>query len=170
MAFQHLRENNQIYILHKDTYTLELGRITNTPKPTYKYQQNAYQPQMPAQVVDLVVSVGDVNYNFQQLPALSDIVDYEANGNVVIACTKDSIENEIYAIKRRSEERLARRDEDEVIITKCDNMLAIINPEIEERKRMESENAELRKELQNLQTMMSELMKSINVDKTPKTK
>lgn len=172
MAFLHLRENNQIYVLHKDTYVLEVGRVTNTPSPTYKYNNapaNAFQPQMPTQVVDLVVNVGECNYNFQQLPAMSEIVDYEANGNVVIACSKGAIENEIYSIKRRSEERLASREEDENIIKKCDTMLNVLNPEIEERKRVEQENAELRSEMKNLQAMMADLIKQMG-EKPPKTK
>lgn len=179
MAFQNLRQNNQIYLLHRDKMKLEIARVTNNPQPTFKYGQGygAYaQPQMPSQVVDITAE-GECTYNFPQLPSMSEIVDFAQNGNLVISCSKDAMLNEIQSMKKKAEDVVASIDENKQIIDKCNEMLNILNPEILERKKQEIENQELRKELQEMKVLMAsqrqmfdEMMKSMSGDKPSKNK
>ena len=65
MAFQNLRNNHQIYILHKDTIpTLEIGKITNMSVPVPKYGNTSMYNDL---VLDITVDIDGKPTNFQKL-------------------------------------------------------------------------------------------------------
>lgn len=155
MAFQNLRNNNQLFILHKNqTPVLEIGKVTNVSLPIPKYgNQNMYNQEM---VVDLSVLIDGSTTNFQKIPANSDIADF--GNNIVISCNKEAMNSEILSMKQKSQDILNSIELHKSIIAGCDTIMAQLNPEIIEQKKREEENKALREEINSLKEMFKEFI------------
>lgn len=101
MAFSNLRNSNQLFILHKDSVpTLEIGKVINVSPPIPKYGNTGmYNPEM---IIDITADVNGTSTNFHKLPANGEIADF--GNNIVISCNKDAMNNEIAAMKQRSQD------------------------------------------------------------------
>ena len=157
MAFSNLRNSNQLFILHKDSVpTLEIGKVINVSPPIPKYGNTGmYNPEM---IIDITADVNGTMTNFQKLPANGEIADF--GNNIVISCNKDAMNNEIAAMKQRSQDIVNSIQLHKDIIKGCDEILMQLNPEIQERQRQEAENKALREEVNSLKEMFKEFMKS----------
>ena len=154
MAFQNLRNNHQIYILHKDVIpTLEIGKITNISVPVPKYGNTSMYNDL---VLDITADVDGKPTNFQKLPANSEIADF--GNSLVVAVSKEAMNNEVTSMKQRSLDILNSIEQHQSIIKGCDEILQILNPEIAEKQRQEQENKALREEINSLKEMFSEFM------------
>ena len=154
MAFQNLRTNHQIYILHKDVIpTLEIGKITNVSVPVPKYGNQSMYNDL---VLDVTADIDGKSTNFQKLPANSEIADF--GNNIVVAVSKDAMNSEVTSLKQRSMDILNSIEQHENIIKGCDEILQMLNPEIAEKQRQEQENKALREEINSLKEMFSEFM------------
>ena len=154
MAFQNLRNNHQIYILHKDVIpTLETGKVTHVSIPVPKYGTNSMYNDL---VLDITVEIEGKATNFQKLPANGDIADF--GNNVVIAVSKEAMNSEVMSMKQRSVDILNSLEQHRSIIDGCDEILQVLNPEIAEKQRQEQENKALREEINSLKEMFSEFM------------
>ena len=154
MAFQNLRTNHQIYILHKDVVpTLEIGKITNVSVPVPKYGNQSMYNDL---VLDVTADIDGKSTNFQKLPANSEIADF--GNNIVVAVSKDAMNSEVTSLKQRSMDILNSIEQHENIIKGCDEILQMLNPEIAEKQRQEQENKALREEINSLKEMFSEFI------------
>ena len=154
MAFQNLRNNHQIYILHKDAIpSLELGKVTYVSVPVPKYGNTSMYNDL---VLDITVDVDGKPTNFQKLPANSEIADF--GNSLVIATNKDAMNSEVMSMKQRSLDILNSVEQHQSIIKGCDEILQVLNPEIAEKQRQEQENKALREEINSLKEMFSEFM------------
>ena len=154
MAFQNLRNNHQIYMLHKDAIpSLEIGKIVNVSVPVPKYGNNSMYNDL---VLDITADVEGRATNFQKLPANSEIADF--GNNVVVATSKDAMNSEVMSMKQRSLDILNSIEQHQSIIKGCDEILKILNPEIVEKQRQEEENKALREEINSLKEMFSEFL------------
>ena len=157
MAFQNLRNNHQIYILHKDAApTLEIGKITHISVPVPKYGTNSMYNDL---VLDLSADVDGKITNFQKLPANNEIADF--GNNIVVATSKAAMSNEVASLKQRSLDILNSVEQHQKIILGCDEILQVLNPEIAEKQRQEQENKALREEINSLKEMFSDFMNSL---------
>ena len=154
MAFQNLRNNHQIYILHKDVVpTLETGKITHISVPVPKYGNASMYNDL---VLDITVDIDGKPTNFQKLPANGEIADF--GNSVVIATSKEAMSNEVASMKQRSLDILNSIEQHQSIISGCDEILQVLNPEIAEKQRQEQENKALREEINSLKEMFSEFI------------
>ena len=157
MAFSNLRNNNQLFILHKDSIpSLELGKVISVSLPIPKYT-GIYNSEM---VVDITVEINGSQTNFQKLPALGEIADF--GNNIVVACSKEAMSSELQSLKQRSIDIINSVDSHKDIIKGCDSILAQLNPEIEEKQRQEAENKALREEINSLKEMFKEFINNGN--------
>ena len=154
MTFQNLRNNHQVYILHKDTPpTLEIGKIINVSAPIPKYGNVSMYNDL---VLDMQVDIDGKATNFQKLPANSEIADF--GNNIVVAVSKEAMNSEVSSMKQRSLDILNSIEQHQSIIQGCDEILQVLNPEIAEKQRQEQENKALREEINSLKEMFSEFM------------
>lgn len=154
MAFQNLRNNHQIYVLRKDiTPTLEIGKVTHISVPVPKYGTNSMYNDL---ILDITAEIDGKTTNFQKLPANSEIADF--GNNVVIAVSKEAMNNEVMSMKQRSVDILNSIEQHRSVIDGCDEILKVLNPEIAEKQRQEQENKALREEINSLKEMFSEFM------------
>lgn len=154
MAFQNLRNNHQIYILKKDVIpTLEIGKITNVSVPVPKYGNTSMYNDL---IIDITADIDGKTTSFQKIPANSEIADF--GNNIVIATSKDAMNNEVVSMKQRSLDILNSVEQHQSIIRGCDEILQMLNPEIAEKQRQEQENKALREEINSLKEMFSEFI------------
>ena len=159
MAFQNLRNSNQLFILHKDSVpTLELGKVTNVSIPVPKYGNTGiYNQEM---IVDIAADINGVSTNFQKLPAMGEIADF--GNNMVVSCSREAMNSEIISMKQRSQDIVNSIEEHQNIIKGCDEILKILNPEILEKQKQEEENKALREEINSLKVMFKEFMDKLS--------
>ena len=154
MAFQNLRNNHQIYILHKDaTPVLEIGKITHISVPVPKYGNTSMYNDL---ILDITAEIDGKSTNFQKLPANNEIADF--GNNIVVAVSKNAMNNEVMSMKQRSMDILNSIEQHQSIIKGCDEILQTLNPEIAEKQRQEQENKALREEINSLKEMFSEFI------------
>ena len=154
MAFQNLRNNHQIYILHKNAIpTLETGKITSISVPVPKYGNTSMYNDL---VIDITADINGRATNFQKIPANSEIADF--GNDIVIACNKEAMNNEVMSMKQRSLDIINSIEQHQGIVQGCDQILQVINPEIAEKQKQEQENKALREEINSLKEMFSEFM------------
>ena len=154
MAFQNLRNNHQIYILHKNAIpTLEIGKIINVSVPVPKYGNTSMYTDL---ILDITADVDGKSTNFQKIPANSEIADF--GNSVVIATSKEAMNSEVMSMKQRSLDIINSIEQHQSIIKGCDEILQILNPEIAEKQKQEQENKALREEINSLKEMFSEFI------------
>lgn len=155
MAFQNLRNSNQLFILHKDSVpTLEIGKVTNVSVPVPKYgNPGMYNQEM---IVDITADINGTSANFQKLPAMGDIADF--GNNIVVSCNKEAMNSEVSSMKQRSLDIINSIETHQSIIKGCDEILQQLNPEIIEKQRQEQENKALREEINSLKEMFKEFI------------
>ncbi len=157
MAFQNLRTNHQIYILRKDsTPSLEIGKVTQVSLPIPKYGNNSMYNDL---VLDITAEVDGKSFNFQKIPATSEIADF--GNNVVLATNKDAMNSELMSMKQRSLDIINSVEYHQSIIQGCDEILQTLNPEIAEKQKQEQENRQLREEINSLKEMFQEFLKQM---------
>lgn len=157
MAFQNLRNNHQIYILHKDTVpTLEIGKVTFVSVPIPKYGNTSMYNDL---VLDITADVDGKSTNFQKLPANGEIADF--GNNIVVATSKEAMNSELVSMKQRSLDIINSVEQHQSIILGCDEILQMLNPEIAEKQRQEQENKQLREEINSLKEMFQEFLKQM---------
>lgn len=159
MAFQNLRPNNQIYILHKDNKPfLEKGTVINVSMPTSKYPIPQQFGQAPEMVVDLLVKVGEQNVTYQKLPANQDIADFGNSGGMqVISMSRDAMNAEIMSMKQKSIDVINSVSYHQDIISGCDNILQVLNPEFAEKQQQQAEINSLKEQLLVMNKSMTDL-------------
>ena len=159
--FQNLRINSTLYILHKDAVPyIEYGSVVNVSAPNPKYPSTPPLGQFPQRemVVDVVVSINGQNTNLQGLPAGQDIADFGHNGNIVVSSSRDAINNEISMMKQKSIDLLNSVSYHQEVISSCDKMLNLLNPEFAAKQQQEKEISDLKAQMAEMGRNMSDLM------------
>ena len=110
-------------------------------------------------VLDITADVDGRSANFQKLPANGEIADF--GNNIVIATSKEAMNNELTSMKQRSLDIINSVEQHKSIISGCDEILQMLNPEIAEKQRQEQENKQLREEINSLKQMFQEFLQTI---------
>lgn len=163
--FQSVRPNSQIYIFHKgDAPRVEIGYVTNQPLPRAKYQLPTTFGQPQNLVVDLVVKVNDQTYNYNGLPAQSDVADSFSNGeNIVITDNKEAMNAEIVNLKQKSLDVINSKEYHENLISQYEKILADLNPEFAEKQEQKLEIDTLKLQMAEMSRSITSLMESNKV-------
>ena len=159
--FQNLRVNSQVYILHKDNNPyIECGSVMSVSAPKPKYPSNMPIGSFPQveTVVDLVININGQNTNFNGLPAGLDVADFGQNGNIVITCSRDAMNNEVTMMKQKSMDIVNSIDYHRGVIASCDKMLNFLNPEYAEKQRQEKEMSDMREQMAQMSKTLNALM------------
>lgn len=155
--FQSLRQNNQIYILHKDKPTLETGTVISVSLPTPKWQTQPIFNSNQEMVVDITANVNGQDVVYQKIPANLDIADF-GNGGIVISDNKDAMNSEIMSLKQKSIDLINSVDYHKDVIENCDKLLTSLNPEFAERQQQQDEIKSLKEQVAMMANSISTLI------------
>ena len=109
-------------------------------------------------VVDVTVNICGQQTSLQGLPAGADIADFGQNGNIVVACSRDAMNNEISTMKQKSADILGSIDYHRGVIDACDKMLNTLNPEFAAKQQQEQEIAGLKSQMTEMKREFTEFM------------
>ena len=151
--FGQLRINNPLFILNKQgSPSLEVGTVVSVTAPM---PQLSSVGQLTMYTVDVTARVNDQNVTYQKLPANTDVADFAGNGNVVIACSRESMNSELQAMRQRSVDVVKSVDYHNGLIQAIDKIIQDLNPE-------EAEKLALQKEVTDLKGQMLQMSQSVN--------
>lgn len=160
--FQSVRQNSQIYVLHKtDEPYVEVGQVIAQPitKPKYTMPTTFGQPQ--ELITDISVRCGDKTANYNGLPAQQDIADTYSNGeSIVVADSKEAINSEILSLKQKSIDIINSGPHNEKLVVCYDKILVDLNPEYAEKQTQREEINTLKNKMDEMSKNMEELMKT----------
>lgn len=158
MAFQNLRPNGQVYILHKEGKPyIDKATVISVSMPTPKYPIPQQFGQAPEMVVDLVVKVGEQNITYQKLPANQDIADFGPTGMQVISTSRDAMNAEVMSMKQKSIDHINSVGFHQDLIAGCDIILQTLNPEYAEKQQQQAEINGLKEQMQVMAKSMTDL-------------
>jgi chromosome condensin MukBEF ATPase and DNA-binding subunit MukB len=155
--FQSLRQNNQIFILHKDKPLLEVGSVVSVSMPTPKYPVPPVFGQPQEMVVDIVVKINNQDVTYQKLPANLEIADFGTSG-IVVSDNKLAMNSEIMSLKQKSIDAINNVNFHQQVVAACDKMLSDLNPEFAEKQQQQAEINELKSQVGDLTREISSLM------------
>ena len=151
--FGQLRINNPLFVLNRQgTPCLEVGTVVSVTAPMPQLSSIG-QPTM--YTVDVTARINDQNITYQKLPANTDVADFAGNGNVVIACSRESMNSELQAMRQRSVDVVKSVDDHNGLIQAIDKIIQDLNPE-------EAEKLALQKEVTDLKCQMLQMSQSVN--------
>ena len=151
--FGQLRINNLLFVLNKQgSPSLEVGTVVSVTAPMPQLSSIG-QPTM--YTVDVTARINDQNITYQKLPANTDVADFAGNGNVVIACSRESMNSELQAMRQRSVDVVKSVDYHNDMIQAIDKIIQDLNPE-------EAEKIALQKEVTDLKGQMFQMSQSVN--------
>lgn len=151
--FGQLRINNPLFVLNKQgSPSLEIGTVVSVTAPMPQLSSIG-QPTM--YTVDVTARINDQNITYQKLPANTDVADFAGNGNVVIACSRESMNSELQAMRQRSVDVVKSVDYHNGMIQAIDKIIQDLNPE-------EAEKIALQEEVKDLKGQMLQMSQSVN--------
>ena len=151
--FGQLRINNPLFVLTKQgSPSLEIGTVVSVTAPMPQLSSIG-QPTM--YTVDVTARINDQNITHQKLPANMDVADFAGNGNVVVACSRESMNSELQAMRQRSVDVVKSVDYHNGMIQAIDKIIQDLNPE-------EAEKLALQKEVTDLKGQMFQMSQSVN--------
>ena len=114
MLFKELKSNYPIFLLDRATLNFEQARVMNV-------QPNYQSVNMNRIEVNVTIQNKEGKQNTY---AVADSEQSAYAGNLFISTSKDSIINEVNALKNASEEVLSKVEEHKQTVEKCKNLLA----------------------------------------------
>lgn len=166
--FGTLTANAPLYIFTKgENPKLEIGQVQSIskPHPTFSTAYPNYTQPLDMVIDLMTVRIGEETIKFESLPSNSGIHTYN-NGSVVISDTKDTIVSEIENAQRTSKSILDSVGFHENMVSKCNEFLSMLNPQIAENARRDEKLGKLENDLAELKQMLSMALGKSSTTKT----
>lgn len=154
--FQGLRPNSIFYVLDKSGEpTLKIGQVisVSNPQPKFPYQPGQFNPQLET-TVDVKVKMPDGEAEFKQLPSNGQIAN---SGDLVVSESREAMSAEIEAMLRHSREVLESKEYHEKVVTNCEQMLGVLNPQIAKEKAQEQRIVNLEVDMNGMKGTLSNI-------------
>lgn len=150
--FQGLRTGSRVWVLKKDTMTIEVAEVVDTPQYSTP-QQYGYQYSAPC--MDFRIKIGDDTFSLKNVPTEACATNSEA---MYVAETKEAVMAEIEAIKVKNEKELAKVDERTRIVEACKALLVTHSPDARREAERDKEIEGLKAGISELKAMFMEYM------------
>lgn len=148
MLFKELKSNYPIFLLDRATLSFEQARVMNV-------QPNYQSVNMNRIEVNVTIQNKEGKQNTY---AVADSEQSAYAGNLFISTSKDSIINEVNALKNASEEVLSKVEEHKQTVEKCKNLLAELDTSFRDQQRTNQR-------LDNMENKLDEIFKFVKSQK-----
>lgn len=163
--FQGLRTGSRVWVLKKDTMTIEIAEVVDTPQYTTP-QQYGYQYNAPC--MDFRIRIGEDTFSLKNVPTEACATNSEA---MYVAETKEAVMAEIEAIKVKNEKELAKVEERTRIVEACKALLVTHSPDARREAERNKEIDGIKADISELKAMLMEYMSASSPNPSrPKTK
>lgn len=160
--FSGLRQNSTLYILdRKEKPTLKIGQVIGVSNPTPKYGQ--FGSQIGSSVtfdttVDISVNVDGEVLKFEQIPSSLSIANCK---DFVISESREDMCNEVESMLQNSKSVIESVDRHKCILSCCDDILSILNPQIAKDRETEERMNKLENKLEGMESKISRMYDAI---------
>lgn len=163
--FSNLRQGGSVYVLHKNGNPyVEVGTIEQTSNMPIM----GYYPSLSTYPIDITLRVGEKVTQYQRIPAnmeTAEVNDPNSGEVVMIACTKEGVNNELNSMRSKSVEIINSVDFHKQRITIIDKLFGQVNPEVAEKQAQAQEISELKAQLESMKEMLSQFGEKTSVKK-----
>lgn len=167
--FSNLRQGSQIHILHDGaTPYVEIGFVETASNMSLM----GYYPNVPSLPIDISVKVGEKVTTYQQLPPNAEcarVTERNTSEQVLIACSKEAVNNELQTMKQKSIETINSVPYHEQKIKAIDVLIGQLNPEIREKQAQAQEINDLKSQLASMNEMIVQLTSQLGEKASSKT-
>lgn len=147
--FSALRQNGVLYILDKsNTPRLYTGQIVSTSSTQPMFNNPL------SSTVDIFVKVDGKDMEFKQIPSNLSIAN---SGNMVIAENRDAMCQEVENMLRSSRQIIESVPYHNDIISSCDEMLKVLNPQFAKEKAQEEKIGLLENKVSGMENTLSDI-------------
>lgn len=164
--FQSLRQQNIFYILQKgETPVLKVGQVVSVSNPQPKYGQlvpgQAFGQNVET-VVDVSVKVGEETLEFKQLPATLSIANFGSSG-VVVSESREAMNAEVESMLRSSKQVIDSVQYHENVISSCEEMLKVLNPQLAKEKEQEEKIGALEEKMTGMEGTLTDIREMLSI-------
>lgn len=153
--FKNLNKGLQVYLLiKKEVPRYVIGTVVSVSEP--RFQSQAGQYQMNERLIDITIKVDDDSKTY----TVGENQTVAYSKDTTLACSVETINNEVNAIMSNSKECLANIDKYKSTIAECEKIIKQINPAF-------AQTVEQEKKLANLEGQVKDIgqdMKGISQD------
>lgn len=168
--FQNLRQNSQIFVLHKgDNPYVENGYVISVSPAKPKYGLPTTFGQQQEMVVDIQAKVNGNVVNYNSLPTTLDIADtFSGLDGILITDNKEAMNSELLSLKQKSIDTINSIDKHKTLVSAYEKILNDLNPEYAEKQQQQTEINLLKTQMQDVSATLSsltELIKGLKEEK-----
>lgn len=161
MIFRDLKAGFPIYLFDRASRTFKQGKVTTNPCPDFENgKQNvmAAMPGMPnygARNVKVNVQTEDGK---QSIYSVVDTEQTAYSDTLVISCSKESIINEVNALKNQANDIINKMPDFEQTVKDCDQLLSELDTSFRDQQRTNQR-------LDNMENKLDEIFKYVKSQK-----
>lgn len=158
MIFKDIKQNYPVYILDKQEVTLTQGKVTSVSFPHIDTNMPSYNSvSNPQMVVDVTIEANGKAATYTIPESLS--ITYA--GNLILSTDKQSLINEVEALKNGAEQVLASVEHNKTIVDKASALLSEMNPVYKEKQETEKRLTKMEGDVSEIKKMLSELSRQL---------
>lgn len=158
MIFKDIKQNYPVYILDKQEVTLTQGKVTSVSFPHIDTNMPSYNSvSNPQMVVDVTIEANGKAATYTIPESLS--ITYA--GNLILSTDKQSLINEVEALKNGAEQVLASVEHNKTIVEKASALLSEMNPVYKEKQETEKRLTKMEGDVSEIKKMLSELSRQL---------
>ncbi len=177
MDFNSLGTGQPFYILQKsEKPTLQVGVVKSKSdaKSPYQVQQpNIFNGLSAMQgqnlVVDVVVSVGNSDVPFSNLPVSGESSTYN-NGNTFVSCSREATLQAVDGMIQASKKALEQVDYHKLVLSEGEKMLETLNPRYKEERERDRSIKSLEERQDKTDKKLDTILEKLNELFTPSKK
>lgn len=154
--FQGLRTGSLLYILDKRQAKLTIAQVMSVSNPMPRYNSTANIIGGIEQVVDVSVMTDNGQVDYKQLPAMMSVANF-GNDGVVLCDTKECMMSEIESMCRASQAVLSSVPFHQSVVSRKDDMIIQLNPQMAKDKERDEEMNTLRQKVDEQAKMLSRI-------------
>lgn len=158
MIFKDIKQNYPVYILDKQEVTLTQGKVTSVSFPHVDTNMPSYNSVSNLQmVVDVTIEANGKAATYTIPESLS--ITYA--GNLILSTDKQSLINEVEALKNGAEQVLASVEHNKTIVEKASALLSEMDPVYKEKQETEKRLTKMEGDVSEINKMLSELSRQL---------
>ena len=162
--FSGLRQQSLFYILEKgQNPNLKVGNVVAVSNPQPKFSTQPFG--QTETVVDVSVKVGEQTMEFKQLPSNLTIAN---SGAVVVSDSREAMMAEVDAMLSASKHILESVPYHQSVVSACDGMLTILNPQLAKEKEQEAKIGQLELKMGGIESTLNQIVSLLSASENSK--
>ena len=155
MTFKDLKSGYPVYLLDRTALKYEQGKVMAVSPPHADVQPGNFGKML----VEVSIQTKDGKQNTY---SVSDTEQTAYAGSLLITCNKESVVNEVRAIKAQAEETLAKVETARKTVTDCKALLEELDTTFKDKQETEKRFQKIDERFSGMEDKMDKILSAIN--------